>query len=102
MRCCSVHTCVVMPNHVHLLLTPAIDLPKIMHSLKRYTARLANRALGIVGQPFWQAESYDHLVKTAEEFRRIKRYIEWNPVKAGLVASPEEFPYLLCERGVES
>lgn len=98
MQCCSVHTCVVMPNHVHLLLTPSIDLPKIMHSLKRYTARSANQALGIVGQSFWQSESYDHLVRTPEEFRRIKRYIEWNPVKAGLVARPEQFPYLWCGR----
>ena len=97
MQCCSVHSCVVMPNHVHLLLTPKIDLPKIMHSLKRYTGRRANQLLGIEG-PFWQAESYDHLVKNAEEFRKIKRYIEWNPVTAGLVARPGQFPYLWCER----
>jgi hypothetical protein len=44
-------------------------------------------------QPFWQDESYDHLVGGDEECQRIRRYIEWNPVKAGLAASPEDFPY---------
>jgi hypothetical protein len=35
----------------------------------------------------------DHLARNDEEYRRIQRYIEWNPVKAGLVAAPEEFPW---------
>lgn len=97
MRCCSIHAYVVMPNHVHVLLTPRIDLPKIMHSLKRHTAKFANQSLGVSGQPFWQAESYDHFVRTPEEFKKIKQYIEWNPVSAGLVASPDRFPYVWCE-----
>ena len=99
MRCCSVHAYVVMPNHVHVLLTPEIELPKIMHSLKRHTARFANQILGATGQSFWQAESYDHLVRTPEEFKNIKQYIEWNPVSAGLAASPDKFPYVWCEEG---
>jgi putative transposase len=97
MQCCSIHAYVVMPNHVHVLLTPKIDLPKIMHSLKRHTARFANQLMGVTG-PFWQAESYDHLVRTPEEFKKIKQYMEWNPVSAGLVASPEKFPYVWCEQ----
>jgi hypothetical protein len=40
---------------------------------------------------FWQNESYDHVVRNEEEFRRIQRYIELNPVRAGLVESAEEF-----------
>jgi hypothetical protein len=49
--------------------------------------------LGLTGQIFWQHESYDRLVRTAEEFRKVARYIEMNPVNAGLVASPCEFPW---------
>ena len=49
--------------------------------------------LGFTGQPFWQDESYDRLVRDGEEFQRIVRYIETNPVNAGLVAMPEEFPW---------
>jgi hypothetical protein len=62
-----------------------------MQSIKGASAREANKILGISGKPFWQHESYDHLVRTAEEFSRIQRYIENNPVKAGLAASPEDY-----------
>lgn len=55
------HAYVVMANHIHLLLTPQVDVAKITHSLKRFIARRANQILGSTGQPFWQDESYDHL-----------------------------------------
>jgi putative DNA methylase len=87
------HGYVVMPNHVHLLITPRAPVSKLMQSLKRFTAREGNRILGFTGQPFWQDESYDRLVRDEGEFQRIVRYIETNPVNAGLVAMPEEFPW---------
>jgi REP element-mobilizing transposase RayT len=62
-----------------------------MQSLKRFTAREGNRMLGLTGRPFWQEESYDRVVRDETEFLRIARYIEMNPVKAGLVTAPEEF-----------
>jgi type I restriction enzyme R subunit/putative DNA methylase len=77
---------VVMPNHVHALLLPA----RLLGGLKGSTAREANQVLGRTGQPFWQAESYDHWVRDALEFERIVNYIENNPVTAGLVARPED------------
>jgi hypothetical protein len=49
--------------------------------------------LGLTGQAFWQDESYDRLVRNDSEFERIAHYIEMNPVKAGLAAVPEEFPW---------
>jgi len=70
----QLHTYVVMPNHVHLLITPMIEVPKITHSLKRFTARAANQTLGVTGQPFWQDESYDRLVRDEREFERIVVY----------------------------
>ncbi len=84
---------VVMPNHVHLLMTPLVDVSGTMQSLKRFTARECNRVLGLTGHTFWQSESYDRLVRDGTEFQRIVRYIETNPVKAGLVATPEEFSW---------
>jgi len=84
---------VVMPNHVHLLITPLIEISKVMQSLKRFTAREGNRILNLIGQPFWQEESYDRLVRDETELQRITRYIEMNPVHAGLAAIPEEFPW---------
>ncbi len=70
-----------------------------LKSLKGATARGANRLLGRTGQPFWQKESYDHWVRNEAEFLRIRAYIENNPVKAGLVRTPEE--YLWYSAGVE-
>ena len=87
----DLHRFVVMPNHVHILVTPFQPVSAFMHSLKRFTACVANRTLGTTGQPFWQAESYDRLVRNNLEFERIAKYIERNPVDAGLVTEPAEF-----------
>ncbi len=86
------HSFVVMPNHVHLLITPLVEVSKVTQSLKRFTGLAGNRILGLTG-PFWQRESYDHLVRDDVEFRKIVNYIENNPVKAGLALSPAEFPW---------
>ncbi len=91
------HSFVVMPNHVHMLITPKVRVAEVMQSLKRFTARQANRILGLTGSPFWQDESYDRLVRSDDEFDRIARYIEMNPVQAGLVTLPEQFPW--CTSG---
>jgi putative DNA methylase len=89
----ELHAYVVMPNHVHILITPRVDVSRLMQSLKRFTARQGNRMLGLTGQTFWQDESYDRLVRNQSEFDRIAAYIERNPVTAGLAGSPEEFAW---------
>ena len=76
---------VVMPNHVHILIQPAVPLPRITQSIKGYSAKLANEILGRTGQPFWKEESYDHWVRDRYELEKVIGYIERNPVKAGLV-----------------
>ncbi len=83
-----VHAFVVMPNHVHLLATPAVPLPTLTKSLKGITARRANSMPARTGTPFWQEESYDRLVRDAREFDRSRNYIEENPVRAGLASDP--------------
>src|SRR5579863_4077249 len=82
---------VIMPNHVHLLLRSKVSPDRLMKALKGSTARECNRLLGRTGEPFWQKESYDHWFRNDSEFARIRRYIKNNPVKAGLVASPDEY-----------
>jgi type I restriction enzyme R subunit/putative DNA methylase len=82
-----------MPNHVHLLIVPAVGIPAITCWLKAWTARKANALLGRVGEPFWQDESYDHWVRDGKELDRIKRYVEENPVAAGLVDAAEEWQW---------
>ena len=87
----ELHAFVVMANHVHLLVTPKLIATKWLGPLKGATAYEANKLLGTQGRPFWQDKSYDHLVHSGEEFRRIERYIQNNPVKAGIVESPGDF-----------
>jgi REP element-mobilizing transposase RayT len=87
----DLHAFVVMSNHVHALVTPSVESTRWLGPLKGFTAHEANRLLGHQCKQFWQDESYDHLVRDSEEFRRIQCYIEENPVRAGLVAVPEDF-----------
>ena len=71
---------IVMPNHVHLIvcLLGDTDIEAQCASWKRYTARQINQALGIKGR-FWQEESFDHLIRSVEQFAAIQRYIAQNP-----------------------
>jgi len=89
----QLHAFVVMPNHVHLLVTSSTPLSAWLRSLKGYTGHEALRILNQSGKTFWQDESYDHIVRDDKEFWSIRHYIEWNPVRAGLVTLPEEFPW---------
>ncbi|MFH5806905.1 transposase, partial [Alienimonas sp. DA493] len=76
---------VVMPNHVHALLTPlpGVPLEESLHSLKSFTAPQINRIVGCRG-PLWQKETYDHIVRNVEQLDAFQNYIRLNPVKAGL------------------
>jgi len=91
---------VVMANHVHLLILPLIGPDRLLKSLKGATAREANRLLGRTGEPFWQKESYDHWVRNPGELEKIRTNIENNPVKAGLVRNPQDYPW--SSAGVET
>ena len=94
----QLHAYVVMPNHVHLLVTPNVGAMRWLAPLKGFTAYRANEFLGSHGQAFWQEESYDHLVRSGAEFDRIRSYIEENPVKAGLVSERRQHPWSSAAR----
>ncbi len=84
----------VMPNHVHTLVEtqPEHPLAGILHSWKSYTASAANRWLGRRGA-FWQREYHDRFMRDEKHLQRAIEYIEQNPVKAGLVAAPEQWRF---------
>ena len=86
----------IMPNHVHVVMqlpeVPEFSFGNLMHRLKGRTAYKANQLLQRSG-PFWQHESYDHLVRGTRELERINAYVVMNPVKAGLVENWEEWPF---------
>jgi REP element-mobilizing transposase RayT len=81
---------VVMANHVHVVLYPRAKLAQITKAVKGYTALEANRMLERTGQ-FWQHESFDRWIRDRYELERIIRYVERNPVKAGLVKCEDDF-----------
>lgn len=90
----SLHAWVVMPNHVHTLYTaqPGWELSQIAHSWKSYTASECNRVLERRGE-FWQREPFDRYIRNQKHFASALRYIEENPVKAGLCARVEDWKW---------
>lgn len=80
---------VVMPEHVHLLVSEPRegDLSSAVRSLK-LSVSLRNTE-----KPFWQARYYDFNVRTENKFTEKLRYIHRNPVARGLVSKPEEWPW---------
>jgi REP element-mobilizing transposase RayT len=84
-----------MPDHVHLLFTPYEKWPlaQIMKRVKGVSARYINAVIRHSGT-LWQDESFDRIVRADEDVRKKGDYISENPVRAGLVATPEEYPWL--------
>jgi putative transposase len=76
---------VIMPNHVHLLASFPDEQAMLdqCESWKHFTATRINRRLGDKGR-FWQADAFDHLLRSEEQFQYLRRYIADNPAKAGL------------------
>ncbi len=98
----ALHAFVVMPNHVHLLITPKISIPRITNGIKGSTSHQANSILSREGQHFWQDESFDHWVRSPNEFDRIRAYIENNPVSSGLATAPQDWPWSSCSTTTSS
>jgi REP element-mobilizing transposase RayT len=102
----DLHAFVIMPSHVHMLFTPRRSWsgcqrlsgqrcgPRsaILQAFKGRTALACNRILQRQG-PFWQSESYDRVVRDERAFENVVRYIEGNPVKAGLCDTPEGWEF---------
>ena len=88
------HAWCVMPNHVHVLVTPLADhtLTSIVHSWKSYTANRANQVLGRRG-PFWMQEYFDRAIRDEDHFIAAVEYIEHNPVDAGLCRTPGDWAW---------
>jgi REP-associated tyrosine transposase len=89
------HVVVVMPEHVHLIFTPYDDwtLCRIMQRLKGSSAHFINEACDRRG-PLWLGESFDHILRSDESLSKKVEYVRQNPVRRGLVASPEEYQWL--------
>lgn len=83
---------VLMPNHVHLLLEPGATLPRQIAWIKGRTAFEANRVMKRSGS-FWAKDYFDRWIRNRTEWGKVIRYVERNPVKAGLCKSPEDWEW---------
>jgi REP element-mobilizing transposase RayT len=73
---------VVMPNHVHAVVSPlnGFELSAILHAWKSYSSNKINALAGRRGA-LWQQESFDHIVRSSGQLERIETYIRANPEK---------------------
>ena len=76
---------VVMPNHIHAVMQPihGHELENCLQRIKQYISLRVKRAIGYDGA-WWEAESYDRIVRDEEHLWRVVQYIGRNPRKAGL------------------
>jgi putative transposase len=90
---------VVMKDHVHMLIQPWLkseteywSVSSILHSIKGYSSKQVPKVMKHIGT-VWQSERFDRIVRNDHEFEYYWEYIRQNPVKAGLSATPEEYPF---------
>jgi len=90
----ALHAFVVMPDHIHVIITPGHDhtLPNFMHSLKGFTVHRWNPRLNLKG-PMWQPGYHEESIRSRQTMEDAIGYVEHNPVEAGLVDKAEEWPY---------
>jgi len=84
------HEFVIMPDHLHLLITPAdnLSLERAVQFIKGgFSFRLKSKFT------VWQESFSNHRIRDEEDFGRHRDYIRMNPVRAGLIGRPEEYPY---------
>jgi putative transposase len=91
---CLIHAYVLMTNHVHLLVTPGRErsLPLMMQAMGRNYVQRLNVRYGRTGT-LWEGRYKASLVQDSRYLLTCQRYIELNPVRARMVASPGEYPY---------
>jgi putative transposase len=95
----NLHGAVVMPDHVHIVLTPAYEgnsffsVAEIMQSIKSASAHKINRFMSRSGQ-VWQRESFDRVLRREESVPAKVEYMIQNPVRAGLVRTAAEYRWL--------
>jgi len=90
----AVHSYVLMTNHVHLLMTPETEqgVSQVMQALGLYYVRYINQTYGRTGT-LWEGRYKSTLVDSDNYFLTVSRYVELNPVRAGMVEHPAEYPW---------
>jgi len=88
----QLHDFVLMPDHCHLIITPAESLEKAVQFIKGGFSRQASLQFE-TKHNIWQRGFADHRIRDIQDYEKHKHYIWLNPVKAKLCSSSKEFPY---------
>ncbi len=99
-RTMHLHIAVIMPDHVHLILTPLVDydrlrvypLAEILWAIKSASAHRINHLLHRSGA-VWQPEYFDTAIRRSESLDSKIEYVRQNPVRAGLVGKAEDYEW---------
>lgn len=91
---CRVFVYCLMPDHLHLLVSPCEEGVSALQFVDRFKGRATNESwkCGWKGK-LWQPRHYDHVVRGDEDLGAIAVYVMQNPVRKGLVECPEEWPW---------
>lgn len=91
---CAIHAYVLMTNHVHLLATPETEqsLAKTLQSVGRRYVQYFNHTYDRTGT-LWEGRYKATLIDSEQYLLTCMRYIELNPVRAGMVAHPRDYPW---------
>jgi putative transposase len=93
---------VIMPDHVHFFCRPEREAKKLslfVGAWKTWTSRNIQKirpqpaAAATTSRSLWQREFFDHLLRSGESYGEKWNYVRDNPVRAGLVASADDWPY---------
>ncbi len=89
---CPVKIYCLMPTHLHLLISPGSRLVvALLGEFKKKTSDLARRTRGIAR--LWQRSFFDHRLRSNESEAEQYEYVRMNPVRAGLVSHPDDWPW---------
>jgi REP element-mobilizing transposase RayT len=93
---------VVMPDHAHAIfrLIGTLSLTQILKGIKGRSAHQINKITGRQGQ-VWTQESFDHIVRGEADWEEKMEYVRQNPMKKGLVSSPEQYKWLYIRSRTE-
>jgi len=97
------HEFVAMPDHFHLIITPAPDVPleKAGQYITGGFSFRAKRELAFQSL-VWQEKGFtNHRIRDAEDYQKHREYIHYNPVKAGLANTPSDYPYSSAYPGMD-
>lgn len=91
---CRVFTYCLMPDHIHFLISPQVDGISVLTFTYQFKGKTTNLSWDFGWQgKLWQPRFYDHVVRSDENLLAIAEYILANPVRKGLAATPQDWPW---------